>query len=134
MNVTLVTGPRTNSMTKVVILLMVWVAFSLDVFAEDPQLQFTKVSDRGGIVDIANAGDGSGRLFLVEQFGRIFILENGKDLDTPFLNFTSKVMAEEEQGLLSMAFAPDFITSGYFYIYNPNPLVYISPLPMRDMV
>ena len=100
-----------------VILLLVVVLFSVDILAEDPQLQFTKISGRTEIVDIANAGDGSGRLFLVEQSGRIFIHKDGEDLETPFLNITSKVMAGGEQGLLSLAFAPDFKTSGYFYVW-----------------
>lgn len=100
-----------------VILLLVCVLFSVDIQAENPQLQFTKISGRAGIVDIANAADGSGRLFLVEQFGRIFIHKNGEDLQTPFLNIISEVLADGEQGLLSLAFAPDFKTSGYFYVW-----------------
>jgi glucose/arabinose dehydrogenase len=102
---------------SLLLVLMSTVMFSLNLMAEEPQLQFKRISTRGGIVDIANAGDGSGRLFLVEQLGRIFIMENGVDLDTPFLNITNKVMAQDEQGLLSLAFAPDFKTSGYFYIW-----------------
>ncbi len=98
-------------------LLAVCVLFSSDLPAEGPQLQFSKVSNRGGIVDIVNAGDGSGRLFLVEQLGRILILENGEDIETPFLNIRSIVLAQDEQGLLSLAFAPDFGSSGFFYVW-----------------
>ncbi len=86
--------------------------------ADDPDLQFTKISSLRSIVDIANAGDGSGRLFLVQQNGVIFIHDNGEDLATPFLNIASKVENNgEEQGLLSLAFAPDHSTSGYFYVW-----------------
>lgn len=86
--------------------------------AADPALQFTQVSDRAGIVDIVNAGDGSGRLFLVEQNGRIFIHDDGTDIETPFLDLTGKVTsAGGEQGLLSLAFAPDYATSGYFFVW-----------------
>jgi len=84
----------------------------------EPDLQFTQVSNREGIVDIVNAGDGSGRLFLVEQSGRIFIHDAGLDLETPFLDLSDKVRSiGNEQGLLSMAFAPDYATSGYFFVW-----------------
>jgi glucose/arabinose dehydrogenase len=84
-------------------------------------LQLTSVSDQRGIVDIANAGDGSNRLFLVEQRGRILILDDGAVLDTPFLSMGGRLATGEEQGLLSLAFAPDYAESGYFYIwYTPT--------------
>ena len=51
------------------------------LWAEDPQLEFTKISSQAGIVDIVNAGDGSNRLFLVEQSGRIYVHENGETLN-----------------------------------------------------
>jgi len=86
--------------------------------AEDPQLQFTRVSTRTGVVDIAHAGDGSGRLFLVQQTGTIMINRDGEDLQTPFLNMGSRVeTGGNEQGLLSMAFAPDYAESGHFYVW-----------------
>jgi len=88
------------------------------VFATDPELEFTQVATRSAVVDIANAGDGSGRLFLVEKTGLIYIIENGNELDTPFLDLSSQVLsAGLEQGLFSMAFAPDYKTSGYFYVW-----------------
>jgi glucose/arabinose dehydrogenase len=93
------------------------VLLSMPVLAEDPQLQLTKISARTGIVDIVNAGDGSGRLFLVEQLGRVLIHKDGQELETPFLNIANKVQADGEQGLLSLAFAPDYATSGYFYVW-----------------
>jgi glucose/arabinose dehydrogenase len=86
--------------------------------AQLPDLQFTQISGRSGIVDIANAGDGSGRLFLVEQSGRIFSHDDGQDIDTPFLDIRGRVASGgNEQGLLSVAFAPDFATSGNFYVF-----------------
>lgn len=91
---------------------------ALPALAADPVLQFTRISDRGGIVDIANAGDDSGRLFLVEQSGRILIHDQGADIATPFLDIRSKVMSSgNEQGLLSLAFAPDYSSSGYFFVW-----------------
>ena len=69
---------------------------------------------------VANANDGSGRLFVVEQAGTIKIYKNGALLATPFLNISSLVQCCGEQGLLSMAFHPDYASNGYFYVYYIN--------------
>lgn len=86
--------------------------------AADPELQFSQISSRGGIVDIVNAGDDSGRLFFVRQSGTISVHREGQDLQVPFLSIQDRVnSAGNEQGLLSLAFAPDFASSGYFYVW-----------------
>ena len=90
-------------------------SFAMPVYAVD--LMFTQVSDLGGVVDINHAGDGSGRLFLVEQAGRVAVNQDGQDLDGHFLDITDRVLAGGERGLLSIAFAPDYATSGYFYVW-----------------
>ena len=57
---------------------------------------------------IANAGDGSNRLFIVEQAGRIWIFANGALVPAPFLDIHSIVNSSgAEQGLLSLAFHPN---------------------------
>src|ERR1041385_8750722 len=67
---------------------------------------------------VGNAGDGSGRIFIVEKAGKILILNQGKLADTPFLDITSIVNSgENERGLLSVAFHPDYKTNGFFYVY-----------------
>lgn len=66
---------------------------------------------------VTQAGDGSDRLFVVEQSGRIQIIENGTLLPTPFLDISSRVATEGERGLLSIAFPPDYASKGYFYAY-----------------
>lgn len=92
------------------------VAHSSGVRAVDFQLN--PVLDRTGIVDIVNAGDDSGRLFLVEQAGQIFVVQDGEELQTPFLDLRSQVSrGGNEQGLLSLAFAPDYSDSGLFYVW-----------------
>ena len=70
-------------------------------------------------VHITHAGDGSGRLFVVEQTGRIYILLNGNKISTPFLDIHDRVQAQGgEQGLLSVAFPPGFgTTRDHFYVY-----------------
>ena len=57
------------------------------------------------------------RLMVVEQRGRIRVVRGGRTLATPFLDITSKVTSGGEQGLLGLAFAPDYGTSGLFYVY-----------------
>ncbi len=64
----------------------------------------------------APPGDGE-RLFVVEQEGLIRVVKNGVTLPTAFLDLTGPVLSGGERGLLSMAFAPDYATSGRFYVY-----------------
>jgi glucose/arabinose dehydrogenase len=63
----------------------------------------------------APPGDGR-RLFVVEQTGRIRVLVGGKRRARPFLNLARDITAGGEQGLLSMAFAPDYKKTGRFYV------------------
>jgi hypothetical protein len=73
-------------------------------------------------VHITNAGDGSGRLFVVEQRGRIRILENNV-VQSTFLDISDRVRSPSngggtEEGLLSVAFPPGFGSGKpYFYVY-----------------
>jgi glucose/arabinose dehydrogenase len=57
------------------------------------------------------------RIFVVQQAGKIIEVRGGRKQSTPFLDITSKVTSGGEQGLLSMAFAPDYAQSGLFYVY-----------------
>jgi glucose/arabinose dehydrogenase len=68
-------------------------------------------------VVITNAFDK--RLFVVERAGRIRIIDaNGALLATPYLNITSRVDSTDgEQGLLGLAFHPNYVSNGYFYVY-----------------
>ncbi len=73
-------------------------------------------------VHVTHAGDGSGRLFVVEQPGRIRIIKNGVLLGTPFLNITDRVLCCGERGLLSVAFSPSYGGNGYLYVnYTRKP-------------
>ena len=65
---------------------------------------------------LAHAGDGSGRLFIVEQRGRIRIWKDGGLEPTPFLDITNRVLYGGEQGLLAVAFPPQFAEKRYFYV------------------
>jgi glucose/arabinose dehydrogenase len=75
-------------------------------------------------VHITHAGDGSGRIFITERAGRIRILGGGSILAAPFLDITSVVRdTGSEQGLLSVAFPPDYASKGYFYVYYTDDRV-----------
>lgn len=57
------------------------------------------------------------RVMVVQQGGRISVVRDGKTLSKPFLDISSRVTAGGEQGLLGLAFAPDYAKSGLFYLY-----------------
>ena len=65
---------------------------------------------------LVNAGDGSGRLFIIEQGGLVRILKDGALLPTPFLDLTQKVDCCGERGLLGLVFHPKYLENGYFYV------------------
>jgi glucose/arabinose dehydrogenase len=68
-------------------------------------------------VYLTDAGDGSGRLFVVEQAGRILIVKQGQVNPTPFLDIVSIVGSDaNEQGLLSLAFHPNYSQNRFFYV------------------
>ncbi|MCY4246553.1 MAG: PQQ-dependent sugar dehydrogenase [Chloroflexi bacterium] len=70
-----------------------------------------------------HAGDGTGRLFVLEQSGKIWILEDGQQVPVPFLDVSTLISPAAlsqrytEQGLLGLAFHPDYANSGVFFIY-----------------
>jgi glucose/arabinose dehydrogenase len=57
------------------------------------------------------------RVMVVQQGGRISVVRDGKTLSKPFLDISSRVTAGGEQGLLGLAFAPNYAKSGLFYVY-----------------
>ena len=87
---------------------------------------------------VTHAGDGSGRLFVVEQGGRIRIVRDGRILPEPFLDLSARLDSSSgERGLLGLAFAPDFATSRRFFVAHTTktgegPVVriarYLAPL------
>jgi glucose/arabinose dehydrogenase len=64
---------------------------------------------------LTNAGDGSHRLFIVEQGGRVRTLADGP-AGTPFLDISTRVLSGGERGLLGLAFHPNFETNGKLYV------------------
>jgi glucose/arabinose dehydrogenase len=67
-------------------------------------------------VGLAAPADGTGRLFIVQQAGQIRIHDGTQVLPTPFLNLTPLVQFGGEQGLLGMAFHPDYPATPFFFV------------------
>lgn len=102
-------------------------AFSLqaqEIAAPDPSgVQLVTVaSGFNRPLFLTNAGDGSGRLFVVQQSGRIRIVRDGQMVDPPFLDVSSLISSEalgggySERGLLGLTFHPDYANNGQFFI------------------
>jgi glucose/arabinose dehydrogenase len=80
-------------------------------------VRLVKIGDFSSPLYVTAPPNDRRRVFVVEQAGRIVVVRGGKKLAQPFLDIRSKVTAGGEQGLLSMAFAPDYAQTGRFYVY-----------------
>ena len=65
---------------------------------------------------VTHAGDGTNRLFVVGKGGLIYVVEDGEVLDEEFLNVSSLVSDNSEQGLLGLAFHPKYESNGRFFV------------------
>ena len=85
-----------------------------------PTIELTEIASGFSTpVDIAHTGDD--RLFVVEQTGRIRVIDGNQQIQSmPFLNITNKIRFGGERGLLGLAFHPDFSTNGFFYVNYTN--------------
>ena len=67
-------------------------------------------------IGLTNAGDGSDRLFVLEQSGLIRVIRENELLPVPFLDITGLVSCCGERGLLGLAFHPNYIENGFFFV------------------
>jgi glucose/arabinose dehydrogenase len=82
------------------------------------QLQFTPLIQNLKLpVNIKNAGDGSGRLFIIEQYGLVRIYKNDSLLSKPFLDIRHLIDTSEYEGIWSIAFPRDYKTNRRFFLY-----------------
>src|SRR6476659_2351916 len=81
------------------------------------KLRLAKIGSFESPVYLIAAPADKKRLFVVEQAGRVMVVRKGRKLKRPFLDIRSKVTSGGEQGLLGLAFAPDYKNSGLFYVY-----------------
>ena len=66
---------------------------------------------------VGHAGDGSNRLFIVEQGGIIKVLQPGSSTPTPFLDIHTRVLVGGERGLVGLAFHPQYGSNGRFFVF-----------------
>lgn len=100
-----------------------WLVFCASVHAAPTVVLREVTSGLSLPVEILLANDGSNRFFVVEQGGRIRILQNGALLPTPFLDISSGGVIDccSERGLLGLAFHPQFANNRAFYIFYTAP-------------
>jgi glucose/arabinose dehydrogenase len=107
---------RKNPLGYLSRLTVLFILLSTQLYGQ-PILDYTSyISGLSAPVDIVNAHDGSGRLFIVEQGGRIRIFKDSVRA-APFLDVRSLVTFMDERGLLSVAFHPHFDINRYFFIW-----------------
>ena len=90
-----------------------------------PSSELVELTEIAGGFDrplyVTHANDGSGRLFVLEQTGKIWIIKDGLLSDDPFLDISGLITASatrpySEQGLLGVAFHPDYDSNGRFFV------------------
>lgn len=84
--------------------------------ARTTALHLVKVGQFDGPVDAVAAPGQSGVLYVVEQAGRVMVLDHGKVRSTPFFDFRSHVKSGGEQGMLSIAFDPKYAANRFVYV------------------
>lgn len=102
-----------------------WLALSLPAASDGQAYDVTPVVVTnqldGSSIGVTNAGDGSGRLFVVAQGGEIQIWDGAQVLAAPFLDISALASDGGEQGLLGLAFHPEYETNGFFFVnYTDN--------------
>jgi glucose/sorbosone dehydrogenase/chitobiase/beta-hexosaminidase-like protein len=98
--------------------LLLTIALRADAQVDWPQVKLTQVAE--GLTfptHINSARDGSGRLFITEQPGRIQILQSNSPTPQLFLDISDRVLFDLYWGLLSVEFPTNFASKGYFYVY-----------------
>ena len=114
--------------TNLLAWLGVWLSAAASASACSSEMEATLVQGRGARLQQVASGLSSPlyltappvdlrRLFIVEQTGAIRIVKDGTLLAVPFLDISAQVLAGGEQGLLGLAFDPDYITTGRFVVH-----------------
>src|SRR5262249_21641816 len=95
----------------------------------DVQLAYPRVEHFSTLTGLVDPHDGTNRLFALEKNGPIRVIENRPDVESwsTFLDLSDSTANDFECGLLSMAFHPDYVHNGYFYVTYINK----ATLPLK---
>ncbi len=114
---------------SIIIGIIYTISFPVKLTAQPSKISIKLIQVASGFtspVGMASPDDGTDRIFVFEQGGKIKIVEKGKVRETPFLDVSSRLdglnIAYSEKGLLGMAFHPQYKTNGRFFIYYSAPL------------
>jgi glucose/arabinose dehydrogenase len=93
--------------------------FSENGYSQAPALQLQSITQTRltNPTFVANANDGRGRMFILEQGGRILVVPRGSSTATVFLDLTDRVLTSTERGLLGLAFHRGFGENRRFFVY-----------------
>src|SRR5438034_3769683 len=114
-------GPR--PVTSYGTLLIFFLACAAPLGAETPRIALEPLlSGLSAPVFLTNAKDGSNMRFIIEQAGRIRVLQPGAPSPVIFLDIRSRVLSGGERGLLGLAFHPQFSANRRFFVnYTRRP-------------
>jgi glucose/arabinose dehydrogenase len=88
--------------------------------AQSGRLRLRKVGSFNDPLYVTAPPKDRSRLFVVEQGGKIRIVRKGRKLGRPFLDVSRRIVSGGEQGLLGLAFAPDYAKTRRFYVHYTN--------------
>ena len=101
--------------------LFIFAFFFAKSILSQPVLTLTPViSGLSSPIELVHAGDGSNRIFILQQGGTILVYDKSYAFLGTFLTLSSGFTSGGERGLLSMAFHPGYATNGLFFIYYTN--------------
>ena len=118
---------RIKDIVRLLALSFVILSFSFECTSAQPvSVHLKKVADKlRGPIGMAVPNDGKGRLYVIEQGGKIRILAGDSVWKTSFLDLTKKIdagnAAYSEKGLLGLVFHPDYKSNGRFFVYYSAP-------------
>ena len=89
--------------------------------ADVPDVALTPIGTFASPVYLTSPPGDPSRLFVVERGGTVRVVKNGVVLPAPFLDVSAEISTQDERGLLSIAFAPDYAISGLVYAFGTLP-------------
>jgi glucose/arabinose dehydrogenase len=117
------------------LLILALTAARAQVPADVELVELPSVSGLSAPLGLTHAGDGSGRVFIVEQGGRVRVVDAaGNLIATPFVDLGNRTALSGERGLLDIAFHPDYASNGRFYLHYTAGITRPSGTSFGDTV